>query len=109
MKECTNTAGNCTPGRNWICFSFEVRGYDSRPIKNPPVGPWWEDGHGLGFVSVMAYIPLRNSTPEDAERVLKEYWPKATVFDSKVKGSLRFTDLYPCPKWWKGDGSSVSC
>jgi hypothetical protein len=109
MKACTNTAENCLPGRNWVRFYTEVKGYDSRPVKSPPVGPWWEDAHGQKHVLIIAYIPLQNSTPEEAEMVLKSYWPKATVIDSRVQDSIQFTSLYPCPKWWKDDGSFSSC
>jgi len=113
MKTCTNTVENCLPGRNWVRFYIEVKGYDSRPVKSPPVGPWWEDGHGLGHVLghvlVLAYIPLQNSTEKEAEKLLMEYWPSAEVIGSKVYDAIRFTSQHPCPKWWKGDGLLNSC
>lgn len=110
MNTCTSTVENCTHGKNWVRFFFEVEGYDPRPVKNQPIGPWWDDSHGLGHVSVLAYIPLQNSTVEEAEAVLREYWPKTTVIlETKVDDTPRFTRNYTCPKWWSGDNILVSC
>ena len=109
MNTCMGTAKNCIPGRNWVRFCFHLKGYDSRPVKEQPLGPWWEDGHGLGFVSVIAYIPLQSSTTEAAESLLKEYWPNAVVNDSKVRDRILYTRIHACPSWWKGEGELISC
>ena len=108
MNICTSTAETCIPGQNWVCFAIQVKGYDSRPVKNPPLGPWWEDSHGLGHVSVVAYIPLRNTTLEGAEQLLR-IWPNSIVIDNRVQDSILFKHRHPCPIWWKGDPLSSSC
>ena len=109
MNTCTSTVESCIPERTWIRFEFLTKGYESRPVKTPPPGPWWEVGHGLRFVDVVAYIPLRNSTPEAAEALLREYWPDVEIIDSQVRDRIRFNSQYSCPSWWKDDGSLVSC
>jgi hypothetical protein len=106
MNTCTSNEGSCILGRNWVCFWFEVPGYDSRPVKTPPIGPWWEDGHGLGFVLVMAYIPLKDTTQEEAESLLKKYWPSARSIQSRVNDRVWYNCVRDRPSWWRDTGDS---
>lgn len=81
------------PKPRWHRYRFHANEDDSRPVKFPPPGPWWETGLGDGYAIVVAYLP-------PAEK-LTDYWPEASEVDYTKETELVFTDRFPKPDWWK--------
>lgn len=85
----------------WRRYRFHASEEDNRPVKWPPLGPWWETGVGDGYTTVVAYLP------PDAD--LKEYWPEADNIDYEEREEITFTSRFPRPDWWKEDFRNSCC
>lgn len=76
----------------WIRSRFKANEEDFRPVKWPPVGPYWCSGYGEGYSIVIAYT----KTVEE----LLEFWPEAKDIDAEHRDEIIFTDRFPKPDWW---------
>lgn len=87
--------------RPWVRSRFHADADDWRAITWPPPGPCWCSGWGDGYSVVVAY----HREDED----ILGWWPEATHIDTEPapEGPL-FTDRFPRPEWWTGDGRDVS-
>lgn len=84
--------------KKWHRVRFHANYDDSRPIKFPPPGPFWETGYAgdESYSTVVAYFPVGE------EHRLKEFWPEAEKIDwMQVHDHLLFTERFPEPEWWK--------
>lgn len=81
---------------NWIRARFHADADDYRPIKWPPVGPYWYSGYALdgSYIVVIAYV-------RNIEQV-REYWPEADEIRFSEESEIRFTERFPKPEWWNG-------
>jgi len=79
----------------WRRYRFHANLEDSRPVKFPPPGPWWESGFGDDCSIVIAYLP------QNVE--LKEFWPEASKVEFTNETEISFSDRFPRPTWWKGE------
>ena len=74
---------------------FHANYNDSRPVKWPPPGPFWETGFAAdeSYATVVAYV--------ESEDQITEFWPEADeidVYERDVEPT--FTDRFPRPEWW---------
>lgn len=84
--------------KRWVRHRFHANGEDSRPVRFPPPGPWWESGFAFdeSYSIVIAYLP-------EGEAVT-EWWPEATEIDSaEPVDRITYTERFPKPEWWKGE------
>lgn len=66
-------------------------------MKAPPVGPFWCTGHSETHCIVVAFAP-------DLETLTSEnYWPDAEDIEDGGAQTIKFTDRFPRPEWWKGE------
>lgn len=77
---------------SWIRARFEANLDDSRPVKWPPPGPFWESGFNDEHAIVIAYV--KN------EKQIHEYWPEANNLDCVSVENIVFTDRFQKPEWW---------
>ena len=56
----------------WLRIRFYANLNDSRPIKVPALGPWWESGYNDKNSIIVAYWP------KDKFEQLTEFWPEAS-------------------------------
>lgn len=78
---------------SWIRARFMVRHPDYRPIKWPPLGPYWSSGtDSNGWSVVIAYVKRENQ--------ISEFWPEAVFIDTSYEEAITFTDRFPQPDWW---------
>ena len=82
--------------RLWWRCRFRANAEDSRPVKFPPPGSFWETGiAGDGSYSiVVAY--LRD------KRQLKKFWPEASQPEWETQIGIEFSSRFQRPAWWKG-------
>ena len=79
---------------SWLRARFYANYPDSRPIKFPPPGPYWESGftgdekHSI----VIAYLKTSDQ--------IYEYWPEAKDVTADICDKITFSDRFPKPKWW---------
>lgn len=79
----------------WLRYRFQTSSVDdSRPVKFPPPGPYWESGFTETHATIVAYLP--------PDAILKEYWPEAEKLETEQCDEIIFTDRFPCPDWWMG-------
>lgn len=76
----------------WLRVRFAVDVKDYRPIKWPPVGPYWCSGVGPKGWTLIAYVRTLDQ--------ITEYWPEAVDLDPQECDSIVFTDRFPKPTWW---------
>lgn len=76
----------------WIRARFHANEEDSRPIKWPPIGPFWESGFGDGYSIVIAYV--KN------ESQIKEYWPEASNIEFSDSEKIIYSDRFQKPSYW---------
>lgn len=86
----------------WVRSRFKTNSADPRPITFPPPGPWWHSGAGNdekgSYSVVICFLP--------GNVLVKDYWPDARDVESEGGADvLVFTDRFPCPAWWRGEGS----
>lgn len=76
---------------------FKANYDDSRPVKWPPPGPFWETGTaGDGsYAIIVAYA--------DSEDQIREFWPEAADIDAQEATEYIFTSRFPKPDWWQPD------
>lgn len=77
--------------KKWIRVRFQTKEEDFRPIKWPPVGPYWCSGSGDDYSILIAYVR--------EEKQILEYWPEAYDMDFE-ETELVFSTRFPCPIWW---------
>ena len=77
---------------NWIRVRFKANLEDSRPVKWPPPGPFWESGFNDEHAIVIAYVRTLDE--------VTEYWPEAEEIDAEHRDEIKFTDRFPKPDWW---------
>ena len=85
----------------WIRARFHANSEDFRPIKWPPVGPYWctgESGDG-SYSIIIAYV--------EREDQIKEFWPESTDIDASEHEEITFTDRFQKPDWWNADTNSA--
>ena len=78
---------------SWIRARFKAYLEDSRPVKFPPPGPWWESGFGNDYAIVVGYFKTEDQ--------ITEFWPEAKDIDFTEQDEITFTDRFPKPSWWK--------
>lgn len=76
----------------WRRYRFSANLDDSRPVKFPPPGPWWETGFGDDCATVVAYLPPQTN--------LREFWPEAANVEFTEESEIVFTSRFQKPKWW---------
>ncbi len=87
----------------WVRHRFKTTSADDpRPITFPPPGPWWCSGYAGddSYAIVICYIPPSES--------IATYWPEAYDDESENKTEIIFTDRFPRPKWWTGEGRNLT-
>ncbi len=86
----------------WVRFRFQAEHDDSRPIKFPPPGPWWETALACNgdFATVVAYFP------KERQGELWDYWPEANEITKTDEKEIIFTSRFPCPEWWENKNDS---
>ena len=77
----------------WLRTRFHANEEDSRPVKFPPPGPFWETSTGAGYATVVAYVRLLSE--------VTEYWPEATSIECEQRDEIVFTERFPRPDWWR--------
>lgn len=82
---------------SWIRARFYANLEDSRPIKWPPVGPFWETGFNDTHSIVVAYVKTKKQ--------IKEFWPEAVKIEAEKCDEITFTSRFRKPKWWKPDAT----
>ena len=82
----------------WRRYRFYANLEDSRPVKFPPPGPWWETGWNDVYATVVAYLPSGVK--------LTDYWPEADGVEWTEESKIYFTDRFARPDWWKGEGEN---
>ena len=75
-------------------FRFYVPGNDGRPMKWPPVGPFWITGESDTHQVVVAYAPDIETLTNAA------HWPDAEAIDDGGEQPIVFTDRFRRPSWW---------
>lgn len=86
---------SCAPSAlppKWMRHRFRANLDDSRPVKFPPPGPWWETGWDFQCAIVVAYLP-----PGEP---VTNWWPEAVDIESTEEAELFFSDRFPKPDWW---------
>lgn len=80
----------------WVRLRFKANYQDSRPIKFPPLGPYWESSLSCDktHAIVIAYLPY------NARFQLWDFWPEAIDIQITREKELIFTERFPCPEWW---------
>lgn len=93
--ESSETSSSLPWAKAWFACSQE----DYRPLHFPPPGPFWHTGTtgSAHEPTVLAYIP---NVPV-REQLLLHYWPDAHQIAWGAEDSIRFTDRFPQPSWWK--------
>lgn len=78
----------------WVRARFKANYDDSRPIKFPPPGPWWESGFAAdeSYSIVIAYVKTIGQ--------IKKYWPEADDITTETVNEISFSDRFPKPEWW---------
>ncbi len=76
----------------WIRTRFEANLDDSRPIKWPPPGPFWESGFNDQHAIVIAYVKTYDQ--------IQEFWPEAENIEIEPRDEIIFSDRFPEPDWW---------
>ena len=73
---------------------FNANPDDYRPVKWPPVGPYWCTGYSGDdrYSVVVAYL-------ERADQIF-EFWPEAVNVGIEERAEITFTDRFQCPDWW---------
>ncbi len=83
----------------WLRVRFYVNdeacGGDYRPIKWPPVGPYWCSGETDTDFILIAYVRR--------EQEIFEFWPEATKLSCQERDVITFTDRFPKPEWWNNE------
>lgn len=75
-------------------FRFLVPGDDPRPMKAPPVGPFWCTGRSETHCVVVAFAP-------DAETLTSpSHWPDAEQIEDGGEQPITFSGRFPKPDWW---------
>jgi len=100
IKKMIQDAFRSTPNRGtqeeekWIRARFNANYDDSRPVKWPPPGPFWESGFAAdeSYSVVVAYVK--------EESQIAEFWPEANKITTEENVALVFTDRFPEPDWW---------
>lgn len=78
----------------WHRVRFKANLEDSRPIKCPPLGPWWEVGFDEENSIVVAYFPVGK------ELLLKEYWPEAKEEEwGDITEEIVYTNRFAKSDW----------
>ena len=76
----------------WLRCRFRAYVEDFRPVKWPPVGPYWCSGYGDDHSIVIAYVK--------SESQVEEYWPEASFVEVVETDNITFTDRFQKPDWW---------
>ena len=80
---------------SWLRARFHANYDDSRPVKWPPPGPFWESGFAAdeSYSVVIAYVkdPLQ----------VTHFWPEATNIEYESCDKILFSSRFQKPDWWK--------
>lgn len=81
----------------WLRYRFYIKKADcqddERPVKWPPVGPYWSTGQGDDYLILVAYVKHEDQ--------IKEFWPEAYNLDlCKTEQEITFYGRFPKPDWW---------
>lgn len=81
----------------WYRVRFKANLDDSRPIKWPPPGPFWESGFNDEHATVVAFV-----TSVDQ---VAEFWPESNGETDFVQPCERieFSDRFDCPDYWDAE------
>lgn len=85
--------------KKWIWSRFKANLEDSRPVKWPPPGAFWESGFNDSHAIVCAYLKTEDQ--------LKEFWPEAEDPDFMEVDCVTFTDRFRKPSYW--DETTETC
>lgn len=80
---------------SWLRVRFEAYFDDPKPVKFPPPGPYWVTGFDANFSysTVVTYV-------KDLGQV-KAFWPEAQNILYTEEQSIKYSDRFPRPEWWK--------
>lgn len=85
----------------WDRVRFKANLEDYRPVKWPPLGPYWCSGESDTNSIVVAYLPHSTGAKNTVQQ-LKEFWPEAEEVElTHVNTDLEFSDRFRKPDWWK--------
>ena len=86
----------------WIRARFHANYEDSRPVKWPPPGPFWESGFAANeeYSVVIAYVKTEDQ--------IKEFWPEADNIDATHGESIVFSGRFQKPSWWNEPRETAS-
>ena len=79
----------------WKRFRFRAALPDYRPVKWPPLGPYWCSGEGDDYSIIIAYLPANR------EKDLREFWPEAASIEFTEETEISYSDRFPKPGWWE--------
>lgn len=81
----------------WDRIRLYVNLEDYRPVKWPPLGPYWCSGESDTHAVVVAYVPHGTKDSE-----IRKYWPEVKDVDRmQTDTDLEFSDRFQKPHWWK--------
>lgn len=81
----------------WDRIRFQANEDDYRPVKWPPLGPYWCSGSGDNYSIIVAYFPTGTT-----DKVIKQYWPEAADIDRMQEGvEITYSDRFTKPDWYK--------
>lgn len=85
-------------GQPWLRCRFKANLADYRPIQWPPPGPYWCSGTGDDHVTLIAYVRT--------ELQILQFWPEARDIHVSAEDEITFTDRFPRPGWYDGEGTA---
>lgn len=78
----------------WLHIRFYANLNDSRPIKVPTLGPWWESGYNDENSIIVAYWPKDNLDQ------INDFWPEVTYIDiMEETNEIVYTSRFPEYIW----------
>lgn len=79
-----------------IRVRFFANSEDYRPIKFPPPYPYWCSGETGNSWVLIGYF--------DNEDQIYQFWPEAKIDFKQEVTEIKFSDRFPKPDWWNGEG-----
>lgn len=81
----------------WDRVHLHVNLNDYRPVRWPPLGPYWCSGFNDRYSIVVAYVPAGTN-----DSIIRQYWPETPEVDRIQEGiELVYSDRFPKPDWYQ--------
>lgn len=75
---------------SWLRARFSAS--DSRPIKWPPPGPFWESGFNDDWAIVIAWVRKYEQ--------INEFWPEAHEIETTEHDEITYSSRFIKPDWY---------